>query len=1026
MADVASGLYTFRSWMKRGISGQQKLDDPLRASVTIGVSVGAIDPSVKLFLHGPRDVKGLDQRVVIRTWPKDGASSAEPNYFPLIEFDQPDLPWRYSPEPPQGDKVKPWLCVIVLREDDAKNFSPAKASQPLGVLNVATSLLPELDESALWAHVQIHGPNPPDDATLAQKLVSERNTFSSRILAVGLLQPEKEYKAFLVPTFEAGRLAGLGQDVGPTNASKLAWTKDVPSIALPVYHHWSFHTGPAGDFRSLVKKLHPPTKPFPETFGKRKMKVDQPRLDLPEADAAPMDLEGVLLRYPRTARAAWIGPLRDTFVQRLTELLNLPAKLYKASQKIVVMPPLYGRWHAAEEEVKTTSAAWFQELNEDPRNRVFAGAGTLAVQAKQQDYLAEAWDQVGEVRKANHSSLWAEVAMRVAERLHLRIFSLSGTGAATPESVIKYTAPVHSRVLGSPVTIARLIQQSPISAGLTDPRFRRIARPLGPLGRRQGRAGSRVVPNILERMNRGEYSPAPPPPVPESLSTLDRIGIPLVPSWATTSVRDFLRLLPQWLSPIGLLLLVLALVLLVGAAASAPVLAMVAVVGAAGLVSSPIVRRLSQNLDARADLSAGKLSAEQIDQLPIRSSFVPVEYTPGNPSPVPVATTAGKDGGLNEAAANFRQAASELFAHLNLPPVEPAPLRSVALDDLKQKLSVALDPNRTVVQAFHSRLTLESGVYQIGIDGTGQIMHAPSFNKHAMYDEMKALSQDWVLPGMELIESNSVSLLTTNQKSVEAFMVGVNHEMARTLLFNEYPTDQRGSYFRQFWNSSGAAGQTQNPEDFLDIKPIHQWGRTDLGQNTARKLKAKDDDVVLCVRGEVLLRYPNTIIYAAKAVKNAAGQKPALILPADNDLASHMPHIFHGELGADIRFFGFPLDIGAALGEDGSDGWFFVLQQHPEEPLFGLNVGEALPGEPQRDSAHFTDLITWNSLLAGVVAAPGVTHLSFESTKLKVEPLFAAQGPLYPNWGKSSAEVAQDTMRTPSRVAFHARLLIRR
>ena len=34
-------------------------------------------------------------------------------------------------------------------------------------------------------------------------------------------------------------------------------------------------------------------------------------------------------------------------------------------------------------------------------------------------------------------------------------------------------------------------------------------------------------------------------------------------------------------------------------------------------------------------------------------------------------------------------------------------------------------------------------------------------------------------------------------------MVGLNHEFARELLWREYPTDQRGSYFRQFWDVSG-------------------------------------------------------------------------------------------------------------------------------------------------------------------------------------------------------------------------------
>ena len=38
-------------------------------------------------------------------------------------------------------------------------------------------------------------------------------------------------------------------------------------------------------------------------------------------------------------------------------------------------------------------------------------------------------------------------------------------------------------------------------------------------------------------------------------------------------------------------------------------------------------------------------------------------------------------------------------------------------------------------------------------------------------------------------------------------MVGLNHEFARELLWREYPTDQRGSYFRQFWDVARLPGR---------------------------------------------------------------------------------------------------------------------------------------------------------------------------------------------------------------------------
>ena len=45
-------------------------------------------------------------------------------------------------------------------------------------------------------------------------------------------------------------------------------------------------------------------------------------------------------------------------------------------------------------------------------------------------------------------------------------------------------------------------------------------------------------------------------------------------------------------------------------------------------------------------------------------------------------------------------------------------------------------------------------------------------------------------------------------------MVGLNHEMARELLWREYPTDQRGSYFRQFWDASVAVERERISEEF--------------------------------------------------------------------------------------------------------------------------------------------------------------------------------------------------------------------
>ena len=113
-------------------------------------------------------------------------------------------------------------------------------------------------------------------------------------------------------------------------------------------------------------------------------------------------------------------------------------------------------------------------------------------------------------------------------------------------------------------------------------------------------------------------------------------------------------------------------------------------------------------------------------------------------------------------------------------------------------------------------------------------------------------------------------------------MVGVNHEFARELLWREYPTDQRGTYFRQFWDVTphprpdGAPTPTPQREQLYDIPPIHRWPRG-LGARRARQPAARPrrraDEIVLVIRGELLKKYPNTVIYA-HAAKWATTRRP--------------------------------------------------------------------------------------------------------------------------------------------------------
>jgi hypothetical protein len=205
-------------------------------------------------------------------------------------------------------------------------------------------------------------------------------------------------------------------------------------------------------------------------------------------------------------------------------------------------------------------------------------------------------------------------------------------------------------------------------------------------------------------------------------------------------------------------------------------------------------------------------------------------------------------------------------------------------------------------------------------------------------------------------------------------MVGLNHEFARELLWREYPTDQRGSYFRQFWDVSGylnkeGLSEAALREKLRDIPPLHRWSRlSNLGDHDHREQGGeKDEEVVLVIRGEVLKKYPTAVVYAHRA-KWATDENGDRILTEPRDFDDTAPAevviktpLYEAKVDPDIYFFGFDLNVIEAKGGSGENdadepGWFFVIKERPGEPRFGLDV----PGDA--GDLSVTTLAGWNEL----------------------------------------------------------------
>ncbi len=321
--------------------------------------------------------------------------------------------------------------------------------------------------------------------------------------------------------------------------------------------------------------------------------------------------------------------------------------------------------------------------------------------------------------------------------------------------------------------------------------------------------------------------------------------------------------------------------------------------------------------------------------------------------------------------------------------------------DLKSSALLSLSPSKTVgARVLGNVIPGSLPPPPPASDPLDTIMAAPTFPQ-PMYEALRDLSPAFLFPGLDQVPPDSVQLLQTNAQFIESFLVGLNAEMSRELLWRGYPTDQRGTYFQHFWDTLETG-----PQAPPDIPPIHLWGRRMLGANATGV--AAGDKLVLLIRGELLRRYPNTVIYAVRAVRTGT----QLDLPLDSTAEIHP--IFRGTIEPDVTFIGFDLAPDAATT---GAGFFFVLQQQPTEPRFGL---DAAPFSAQIDKPDKLPLLqSWNDLNWGHLAnneteLKALAHVPVNKTRLT--PTGNDRG----EWGRNSAHMAYITKQLPARIAIHA------
>ena len=814
----------------------------------------------------PGDIIGIDASQIVRTDPQPFATKFEANFLAAIEFDRPDFPWMFTPASanPQ-QRLRPWLCLVVVQKTGGVSITTDNA-HPMPVLQIGPPATPaaelvDLADSWAWAHGQVAGKID----NLATIISDRPERTVSRLICPRRLRPETAYLACVVPTFDVGRKAGLGLPVDAADLTALnpAWSINEPALTtlqLPVYYHWQFSTGPEGDFASLVKLLK--ALSAPDGLGLRDLDVRAAGRGLPQIPATSEDavlgLEGALMA-PDAKRRGFTNGFGIPFRAALRTLLEPAAT---AAADPIVTAPVYASSYTGMARVPADAAIpnWFRELNLDPRYRAVAGIATAVIQRDQETLMASAWDQAGDIERANRMLRNAQLVRSGSVGIYRKHLQRLPDG-----TLIEVTRAIHGRLLINPgQTLDRTIALSNTPTSAASPALRRIARPRGPIYRRILPGAQLTVRPFVEQIAFGHFGMG--------------FFFPDGPFATFETVEGRYRTSGGIRTPFQV------------------------AVSFANLYSVPVANMPPQNTFA------------------VRPPDLPGVQVP--PGPGPNASTVD-----TPAAARFRQAAAAHQALLARPLVTGAPAPPLDMN-LAIRVRSTLNPATAIANAVHPLISVGGQTYADG--DLEPVVVAPTFPR-PMYQALRDLSQDLLLPGLERVLENTVMLLEANPQFIESYMAGLNHEFGRELLWRDFPASLRGTYFQQFWEA------LPKPDGTVarDIPPIAAWPPANHLGDTAG---AGGTPLVLLIRGELLRRYPTAIIRAIKAVIPAGQTKPILGV-------EELGPLFYASLKPDLSFFGFQLteEIARGDGTPGSPGWFFVIQQHPTEPRFGVAVGATGP-----------------------------------------------------------------------------------
>ncbi len=848
----------------------------LRAVTTVGLdatanhgadSQAATTQSIELY--GPGDVVALADNQVRTVYPQPGTPDAEWNFFAYLELHEADLPWRYSPAGPDGDDIAPpWLALIVVEDGVEATFATNARGSTITVESAAS--LPPPDDLWAWAHA--FGDGDP---------VARPDLFRARLLCPRRLRPDAGWRACLVPAFRTGRNVGLGLPIG-TDAGP-AWAANETDVELPVYHSWTFRTGVNdGTFYSLATKLMP--RELTADVGVRTLELHDPGAPLPSIPEASTDFVGAMFSpayRPQPDRTGVLAEFAASYVEQLTPddtgtrggaaSTKEPSRTERYDALLhdpVVALPLYGSSQQHGEALPDDAGHWYRQLSTDPVHRSVAALGAEVVRNDQESLMAAAWEHAASLAQINEALQRARLAAETAAQRKQKFEALRpthkaqvigpviaalGSGnalfgadldvAEVPRAVLGGSFRRITRA-GGPVQRATTVQ--PTTAGVAAPidrfvggvltrgvaAYRQPTATVAPFGVDIGmRAVTQVAPagtfelGALE--HRRPLAGLTDRPVDIQPGSLDIAWATATSSVTVTRTRlDAVLADPAQIDRVQ--------------PGSAPVTTITAAIG------SP-KRRGSRRPSAQRSTSRFRPSGE-LTAVP--SGSVQFDFSQGTRT-ITVAEIRA------QIIAQPFQLVTERPGDMVQQGVVATALPLLTAD-VAALMTRAIDPVQGIRDWTNSRIrsadSAEGPAADVAPTGAPiptALIARPKFEL-PMYERLRELSVEYIVPGIGMVPKNTVGALSINNAFVESFLVGANHELSREFRWREYPAPLHLTWFDQFWDV--AAGGP------ADIAPIGKWKPTALGEHATG-----GDRLVVLVKGELIERFPDVSIYMIQA-----------------------------------------------------------------------------------------------------------------------------------------------------------------